>query len=136
MKALLDTNVILDALQSREPWAAAAQDIFRAAACERFTGCITAKACTDIHYLVRRCTHSERATREALNKLLTLFELLDTAAMDCKRVLASETTDYEDAVMIETALRTKMDCIVTRNERDFRGSTLPVYDPEEFLRRI
>ena len=133
MRAMLDTNVIVDALQRREPWARDAEEIFRAAANCRFTGCITAKACADIHYLTRRCTHSERIARETLNKLFVLFDLLDTAAVDCTRALASETSDYEDAVMIETAVREDVDCIVTRNLADFGHSPVEVLSPEAFL---
>lgn len=133
MRALLDTNVILDALQDRQPWAEAARAIFRAAARERFAGFVTAKALTDIHYLTRRCTHSEKAALDTLGKLLVLFELADTAGLDCQRALLSETADYEDAVMIETALREGMDCIVTRNLRDFSRSPVKALEPEAFL---
>lgn len=136
MRALLDTNVIVDALQSREPWAGTAEEIFRAAANRRFIGCITAKASADIHYLTCRCTHSEQAARTALNKLFVLFELLDTSAMDCKRALASETADFEDAIMIETALREDVDCIVTRNLPGFRHSPVKVCAPDAFLKLL
>ena len=43
MKVLIDTNVIVDVLQSREPWCRQGQAIFLAAANRRITGCITAK---------------------------------------------------------------------------------------------
>lgn len=133
MKVLLDTNVIIDALQDRQPWAEAAKELFREAARNRFKGCLTAKAVADIHYLTRRCTHSEKAARETLGKLLALFELLDTTAGDCERALISETADYEDAIMIETAARTGADCIVTRNLRDFSRSPVKVMAPETFV---
>lgn len=136
MRALLDTNVIVDALQSREPWAEAAEEIFRGAANRCFTGCITAKSCADIQYLTRRCTHSELAARGTLNKLFVLFDLLDTSAMDCKRALASDTSDYEDAIMIETAVRADVDCIVTRNLDDFKHSPIRICAPEDFLRLL
>lgn len=136
MKALLDTNIVVDALQGREPWARNAEAIFRAAANEQFIGCITAKAVADIHYLTRRCTHSEVAARNTLNKLFMLFELVDTTAMDCKLALVSETNDYEDAIMIESALREGIDCIVTRNLRDYQRSMVPVLAPETFLKRL
>ena len=35
--------------------------------------------------------------------------------------------------MIETAMRTGMDCIVTRNLRDFSHSRVKVLEPEGFL---
>ena len=133
MRALLDTNVIMDALQDREPWAETAKDIIRASAKGRFTGCITAKSSADIHYLARRCTHSEAAARETLGKLFSLFELLDTAASDCRQALVSETKDYEDAIMIETALREGLDCIVTRNTRDYARAPVKVMDPDAFM---
>ena len=71
-----------------------------------------------------------------LNKLFALFDVSDTAGIDCRKAVLSSVSDYEDAVMIETAVRTETDCIVTRNERDFSKSPLPVYTPDQFLKRL
>ena len=38
----------------------------------------------------------------------------------------------EDAVMTETAIRSKMDCIITRNKKDYTKAEIPIYDPIEF----
>lgn len=54
-----------------------------------------------------------------LAKLFSIFEVLDTAGMDCRKAIPSQISDYEDAVMIETALRSETDCIVTRIIRDY-----------------
>ena len=35
--------------------------------------------------------------------------------------------------MVETAIRSGIDCIVTRNKKDYIKSTIPVYDPNEFI---
>lgn len=136
MRALLDTCVIIDALQSREPFSKNAQTIFLSAANNQFIGCITAKSATDIYYLTHHHTHDDKAARAVLSKLFTIFEVLDTAGMDCRRAIPSEISDYEDAVMVETAVRTESDCIVTRNKRDFQKSGVPVYTPEEFLQKL
>ena len=48
MKALLDTCVVLDALQEREPFREDAQAIVLAAANRTFDGFLTAKSVTDI----------------------------------------------------------------------------------------
>ena len=53
--------------------------------------------------------------------------------MDCRKAISSELSGFEDAVMDETALRTGMDCIVTRNIKDYSKSFVPVYSPPEFL---
>lgn len=44
--------------------------------------------------------------------------------------------DYEDAVVSETALRSGMDYIVTRNIRDYTKSSIPALLPGELLERI
>ena len=136
MRALLDTCVIIDAMQNREPFCKDAQELFLAATHNLFVGCSMAKASTDIYYLMHRHTHSDKASREVLNKLFSLFEVADTAGIDCRRAIPSPVSDFEDAVMIETAARTEVDCIVTRNEQDFVKSTVPVLLPKDFLSRL
>ena len=48
MRAVIDTCVIMDAIQNREPFAEDAKAIFRAAANKWFAASITAKSVTDI----------------------------------------------------------------------------------------
>lgn len=136
MRALIDTCVVVDALQSREPFCRDAQTLFLLCANQRFEGCLTAKALTDLYYLTHRQTHSDAATRAILTKLCTLFILLDTTAMDARNALGSAVADYEDAVMVETAVRTGVDCLVIRNLKDYRKAPLPVYAPADFIARL
>lgn len=134
MKVLLDTCVVMDFLQNREPFSITARSIFRAAATEWFTGCITAKSATDIYYLTHRCTHSDKEARQKLSQLLSIVGLLDSAAEDVFHALSSPVSDFEDAVMIETAARAQVDCIVTRNTKDYAKSLVPVYTPDAFMK--
>lgn len=136
MRALIDTCIVIDALQSREPFCKEAQNIFLAVANKQLTGFLTAKSATDIYYLTHRHTHSDKETRKILNKLFSLFELLDTAGLDCRKALSADITDFEDAVMVESAMRTDMDCLVTRNIKDFRKAPVPVYTPAELFRKL
>ncbi|MBQ1389884.1 MAG: PIN domain-containing protein [Clostridia bacterium] len=136
MKALLDTCVIMDFLQSREPFAENAKKIMQASAMEMFDGFITAKSATDIYYLTHRCTHSDKESRNKLSKLLTIINMLDSKADDVFSAIPSEVYDFEDAVMIETAARSQMDCIVTRNKKDYAKSSVTVYTPEQFIELI
>ena len=71
-----------------------------------------------------------------MTKLFILFDVVDTAGMDARKAISSQVSDYEDAVMIETAMREDADCIVTRNIKDYSKSPVPVYDPAEFLRLL
>ena len=134
--AIVDTCIIIDALQKREPFWKDAEKVFIAAANENFLGTITAKAVTDIYYLHHRNTHDGEATRKILQHLLEIFSLADTSAEDCRKALISETSDFEDAVMIETAKRIKASCIITRNTKDYMKSSIAVMTPEEFLKSL
>ena len=136
MRVLVDTCVIIDALQSRAPFAEAAQKIFIHSANKQFEGCITAKSVTDIYYLTHRLIHSDAETRKILSKILTLFHVLDTTALDCRKAISSEISDYEDAIMVETAIRSEMDCIVTRNVKDYTKSSIKVCEPSAFLKLL
>ena len=133
MRALIDTCVIIDALQHREPFCQEAEKIFLAVANKQFIGFLTAKSSTDIYYLTYKCTHNNKKTRCILKNLFELFVLADTMGLDCRQALYSEISDFEDAVMIESALRIDADCIVTRNIRDYEKSPIKVYSPAEFL---
>ena len=134
MKALIDTCIAIDFLQKREPFAKSAYEIFKASSAGELSGYITAKSATDIYYLMHRFTHSDEASRTMLNLLLELVSLTDTAANDIFHALSSNIGDFEDAVMVETAISNRMDCIITRNMRDYAKSAIPVYTPDEFLK--
>lgn len=132
MRAFIDTCVVIDALQSREPFAKDAQGVFLAAANNLFLGYISAKSVTDVYYLMHRHTHDDKASRDILNKLFALFDVLDTAGIDCRKAVLSPVSDFEDAVMVETALRSEVDCIVTRNRAILRNPRFPSMNRKRF----
>ncbi len=136
MRVLVDTCVVIDVLQHREPFWEDSYSAFLAIANHRAEGFLSAKSLTDIYYLTHRATHDEKETRKILSTLLIPFDLLDTAGMDCRRAISSDITDFEDAVMMESAVRTGMDCIMTRNLKDYEKSVMPVYSPSGFLRAL
>lgn len=140
MRVLLDTNVIVDVLQRREPWFSDGQIIFYAIANNQITGCITAKEAADIHFFSRKQFSGQEnvdaKARQVMTKLYALFELVDTLGIDCQNAIAIDNNDYEDAIMIESAIRSGLDCIVTRNPDHFRVSQIPVYLPSEFVQQL
>lgn len=136
MKALIDTCVVVDVLQKREPFCQAAMEIFLSVSNRKCVGILTAKSITDIYYILWRSIHSEEEVRRLLHILFTLFEVTDTFSVDCEFALESPMKDYEDAIMVQTASRVGADCIVTRNLKDYKLSPLPVFSPEHFLSEL
>lgn len=136
MNVLLDTCVVVDFLQKRQPFADTALRLFQYMAMEQFAGFITAQSATDIFYLTHRNSHSSEESRKILQGLMQVVGVLDTTAEDVRLALLSGLSDYEDAVMAETGKRSGIDCIVTRNAKDYRGCVLPICEPDEFLRKL
>ncbi len=56
--------------------------------------------------------------------------------MGCQLAPGSPVKDYEDAIMVQTAVRISADCIVTRNFKNYKLAALSVYSPEEFLEKL
>ncbi len=140
MKMLVDTNVIIDVLQNRQPWCEAGKKLFLSIANKQIDGCVTAKQIADIYYFSRKqFTEQENVdskSRAVITKLLSLFDLLDTLGIDCKDAVAIENNDYEDAIMIATAVRSGMDGIITRDKNHFCSAAVPVYTVDEFLLKL
>ena len=77
MKILIDTNVVIDALTSREPWSESAEKIFLMAANHIVDMYITASSATDIYYLVRKYLHSTEKAKQIMGKLYSLTGVLE-----------------------------------------------------------
>ena len=133
MKILIDTCVILDALEERGKFKKDADAILIAHTKGLFDGFVTAKSIMDIYYLVSKFYHNEEAARRISCSLLNVLFGLDSLAMDCVAVLNGKMKDCEDGLMVQTALRGKMDGIVTRNLKDYKSAAIRVYSPKEFL---
>ena len=136
MKAVVDTNIIIDALTGRDPFREAAEAIFSHAAAMSFEAYLIATSITDIHYLLRKHLHDRELTHEAIGKLLVLFQIQDVTYEDCINALASEMKDFEDAVLSSCAGRAGADYIITRNIKDFKNSFVPAILPDDFLKLL
>ena len=133
MRAVIDTCVVVDALQKREPFCKDAETVFLLCANRQYEGFLTSDTVKDIYDLTYRQTQSDMTAKKIMSKLCALFGLMDTAALDIRKAISAETADYDKAVMIETAVRSGADCIVTRNIKDFIKAPIPVYDPAKFI---
>ena len=138
MKVLLDTNVIVDVLQKREPWRQDGETIFIAAATNQLTACVTAKQIADIHYMTKRLfkgqTHVDHLAKQIIGKLMSFIELEDSCAVDCQTAMGINNNDFEDAMLMACAARESMDYIITRNTGHFKGSSVPVVLPSVFVK--
>lgn len=130
MKLLFDTNVVLDLLMDREPFADVAAELFAQVEAGDVIGCLCGTTVTTVFYLVAKVLGPDRAKSE-IGKLMALFEIATVNRPVLESALASEFGDFEDAVLHEAACHFGVDAIVTRNQRDFKKARIPVYAPAE-----
>lgn len=135
MRVLIDTNVILDILQKREPFFT---DSYRALrrALENDAEClISASATTDIFYVLRKSLGSAQQAKEHIDQLARVVSFADVQGMDIHTALMRAIPDFEDAVVDAMAERSGASYILTRNIKDFTGSVVPAILPADFLNK-
>jgi predicted nucleic acid-binding protein len=133
VKALIDTNVALDAIAAREPFRAEAEEIILLAAEDEIDGYITASSVTDIYYVARKFL-TESETRDALRYLFQVLSVLDVRGEDCVLALGQPMKDFEDALMLICAHNAGMECVISRDAGLLKsGADMPVISPAAFL---
>lgn len=132
MRLLFDTNVVLDVLCNRRPFAGDAAELFAWTEKGRIAGFLCATTITTVHYLAAKSIGKDRAETQ-IGRLLTLFDVAPVNRAVLAAALAAGFPDFEDAVLNEAAASVDAG-IVTRNHSDFRLSKLVVYAPDELVK--
>lgn len=136
MVVLVDTNIIIDALANREPYADNAKKILGKCAAREVTGILAAHSIPNMFYIFRK-NFSQDERRFLLKNLCNIFKISD---LNAKKILAAleneKFVDFEDCLQEECAVESMADYIVTRNPADFANSRVKVILPEEFLKKL
>jgi predicted nucleic acid-binding protein len=135
MKILIDTNVVLDLLLEREPFATSAIALFEQIERGNLTGYIAATTITNIFYIIRK-TESREVAIAAIHRLLIGLQFCAVDRQTVTTALTLGLKDFEDSIQLACATIAQLDAIVTRDRKDFIGSSLPVYSPTEILNQI
>lgn len=135
MIALVDTNVVLDVLLDRAPFALASASVLAGIESSRAQGLLCATTVTTIQYIAERSIGAA-ASRLRIGNLLAVFGVAPVNGAALEAAIASPIKDFEDAVLHESAIRAGADCIVTRNTVDFSLSQIPVYTPAQAVQAM
>jgi predicted nucleic acid-binding protein len=129
---LLDTNVLLDVLQRREPFYPDAARVFAAVETGRIRGIAAAHALTTVFYLLARYA-GDAAARAGITDLLRLLDVAPVGKETMLEALALAYADLEDAVHMAAALEARADYLITRDRRGYAAGPLPTLTPGELL---
>ena len=133
--ALLDTNVVLDALLDRTPWNIQANAIWQAQLDEQFVAYVTATTLTDIFYICRRYGGLEKAW-QLVQAVLNQLPVISVGPSELKLATTLAGNDFEDNLQIACAMSRQLDVIVTRNLSGFTGSNIRILTPQQMLLRL
>ena len=129
MKALIDTDVLLDVALAREPHLAQSANVLRWAEAE-------GEAAVAWHSLPNCAYLLKDSGRVYLDRLLQIVEVAPVTTADALRALTLPMPDVEDAFQAAAALAWSADVVVTRNTADYRRSPVPAMTPAAFLQRV
>lgn len=132
MKILFDTNIIIDVFLDRKPFSEHASYLMSKVERSEITGFLCASTVTTIHYLLSKYLDKEKAI-ESINSLMALFEVASVNRLVIENALQSKFTDFEDAVLHESARHAGAEYIITGNIKDFKKTKIPAFTPTEFL---
>lgn len=135
MKALIDTNVILDVLCNRKGLVEDSSKVWKYCEVGKNNGYISAVSIPNIVYILRKELDPDK-TKDIIERLMLIFDVVELKAEDLRNAAEMKTPDYEDALQMCCAARIDADFIVTQNIRDFISSPVPAVKPSELLERI
>jgi predicted nucleic acid-binding protein len=130
LRILVDTNVALDVLLAREPWASQAEPVYTARDAGRVELCLLASTLTDVFYIARKQVGRDRA-RASIEACLRVYSILSVTREMIERAFARAGVDFEDDVQMAAAEIERLDYLMTRNAADFVGSPAPALTPPE-----
>jgi predicted nucleic acid-binding protein len=134
-RVFLDTNVVLDHLADRQPFAEYAHRIFGFAESREITLYLSALSFSHLYYILRKIRGHAGAI-SLLERLEQLVSISSVGESEVKEALAANFNDLEDAIQY-CAAKSESDivAILTRDRDGFARSEIPAMTPEEYLRR-
>ncbi|MCM1047205.1 MAG: PIN domain-containing protein [Clostridiales bacterium] len=132
-RILIDTNVLLDYLLTREPFYEDALKIVQACVEGTIKGCIAAHSISNMFYILRK-DYNVKERRETLSNLCSIF---DVEGIDKVKLLSGlqngDFSDFEDCLQMECAKAYGAEYIVTRDVNDYKSSEIKAILPKDYL---
>jgi predicted nucleic acid-binding protein len=134
-KLFLDTNVVIDLLGGREPFYESVAKIATLADKGKIQLIVSALTYSTVFYLLSKFEDKE-VVKEKMRKFKVIAETSDLTDKVIDKGLASKFRDFEDSLQYYCAIGAESSILITRNEKDFKESELPVFTPDEYLNSL
>ena len=131
MIVFVDTNILVDFVCNRQPFAEEAKMLLAHACIGEFEIQISALSYINTVYIGHK--YERQDVKSCLLQLSEYIKVVDLQGQVVVDMLSSGWKDYEDAVQNQSAVLAGADCVITRNKKDFMDSSLPIYTIAEFF---
>ncbi len=134
IKALIDTNVLLDHLAHRDGFCQDAAVIFSMVDEGQLTGIVSSLSIVNCAYVLPK-HYSGEAVLEQIKTMLRMFTISNVDASVLEQAASLEPYDYEDAVQYLSAQPYHPDIVITRDKKGFYSLDILVMTPAEFVNK-
>lgn len=132
----IDINILVDIFANREPFVHKSLSIYNLAIKRKIKLYSSSNTITTLHYILKKSI-SEEKTRLALEHVVEHVLIIPVDINIIKKSLKSNHKDFEDAIQITSAQSINaIECIVTRDLKDYKNAEMKVLTPDEFLNTL
>ena len=132
MKILLDCDVLLDVMASREKFLADSAHVLDACEVGKIHGAIAWHTLSNAFYLAA----DGKKALKFFEDLLSFVEVVGGDTESARAAIRSGFPDFEDALQSVCAGKFEADFIVTRNVKDYKLSRIKAVSPAEFIGKM
>ena len=135
-KVFIDSDIILDLLLEREGFYEYAALIFENSEKGNIYVFTSSISIANISYIIRKEIKNRKKVKEYIKNLIEFIHILPVEESTIQEALETDFLDFEDSIQYITAVQNQMDYILTRNKKDYKTSSIKVYDSKEFYEKI
>jgi predicted nucleic acid-binding protein len=136
IKLFLDTNIILDVLDTERPFSKESQILFGLIDAGTVLAYFSESVITTTDYiLIKKFSRTQRIN--IINDLLKLVTVIECTNSIVQNAIIKNETDIEDAILYELANNQKLDYFITNDKQALKklaSKKLPIVNTKEFLR--
>ena len=134
-KVFLDTNIILDFLGERNGFYLPAAKILTLADVKKIKLYVSPISISTTYYILSKF-ENQKIALEKIKKFKLLCNISIINGDVVNKAIFAEFKDFEDALQYFSAIESKCEAIITRNEKDFKNALIPVLQPSSFLQTM
>ena len=132
----IDINILMDIYAERKLFIKSSLAVYVLGIDKKINLFTTSNTITTLHYLLKKIL-SEEKIRLTLEHIIEHVSIIPIDINIIKKSLKSSHKDFEDAIQIISAQSIKdMDCIVTRDLKDYKNAEINVFTPDDFLNSL